>query len=108
MRIIPWKDSDNDWFPSRKDSAINLYETDEDIIAEIETMGINPDKVDVLVSDDYIEVRGEKEEKKREKRKSYFKKSSFEKKIKIPLNVKKEEIKTVNEKGTIKIVMPKE
>ncbi len=118
MALIPWKHdsffNEDDWFfpvVSRKEVASNLYETDKDIVAEIGTMGIDPDNIEVSIGNEYIEVTGESEEEGEEERKNYWKKeiskSSFEKMIKIPENVDRDGIEAVNEKGILKIVMPK-
>ncbi len=118
MALIPWKHDDlfneDDWFfpvISRRETALNLYETDKEVVAEIGTMGMDPDKIEVSIGDEYIEVMGRSEEEEEEKERNYWKKeiskSSFEKTIKIPSNVDRDGIEAINENGVLKIVMPK-
>ncbi len=118
MALIPWKHddlfNDDDWFfpvISRRDTALNLYETDKEVVAEIGIMGMDPDKIEVSIGDEYIEVTGRSEEEEEEKEKNYWKKeiskSSFEKTIKIPSNVDRDGIEAINERGILKIIMPK-
>lgn len=116
MRIIPWRNDDffdDDWFPttSLKEAALNLYETDDEIVAEIGTIGVDPENIEVLIGEEYIEVKGESQREEEEKEKNYWKKEiykgSFEKVIKIPPNIDKDKIEAVDGKGTLKIIMPK-
>lgn len=115
MRIIPWRNDDffdDDWVPttSLKEAALNLYETDDEIVAEIGTIGVDPENIEVLIGEEYIEVKGESQ-REEEKEKNYWKKEiykgSFEKVIKIPPNIDKDKIEAVDGKGTLKIIMPK-
>ncbi|MGB3988215.1 MAG: Hsp20/alpha crystallin family protein [Minisyncoccales bacterium] len=116
MRIIPWRNDDffdDDWVPttSLKEAALNLYETDDEIVAEIGTIGVDPENIEVLIGEEYIEVKGESQREEEEKEKNYWKKEiykgSFEKVIKIPPNIDKDKIEAVDGKGTLKIIMPK-
>ncbi len=116
MRIIPWRNDDffdDDWFPttSLKEAALNLYETDDEIVAEIGTIGVDPENIEVLIGEEYIEVKGESQREEEEKEKNYWKKEiykgSFEKVIKIPPNIDKDKIEAVDGKGILKIIMPK-
>lgn len=125
MALIPWKPlfdlekffEDEDWlipvFP-RVDfikPAMDIKETDKEVIAEIEIPGFDPEKIDVSVENGILKVKGEMDEKKEEKEKGYWRKEirkgSFERMVKLPIAIKEEEIKATYEKGILKIVMPK-
>lgn len=125
MALIPWKPlfdlekffEDEDWlipaFP-RVDfikPAMDIKETDKEVIAEIEIPGFDPEKIDVSVENGVLKVKGEMDEKKEEKEKGYWRKEirkgSFERMVKLPIAIKEEEIKATYEKGILKIVMPK-
>lgn len=126
MAIIPWKpfsdldhffEDSNDWmmpvFPKREINkpAMDIYETEKDVIAEVSLPNIDPEKIDVSLEDGVLRVSGEREEKKEEKDKGYWKREirngSFERMIQIPISVKENEIDAFYEKGILKIVMPK-
>ena len=75
MRIIPWRNDDffdDDWVPttSLKEAALNLYETDDEIVAEIGTIGVDPENIEVLIGEEYIEVKGESQREEEEKEKT--------------------------------------
>jgi HSP20 family protein len=125
MSLIPWKPfsdldkffSDEDWlmpvFPRVElaKPAMDVKETDKEIIAEVEIPGFDPKKVDVSVEDGVLKVSGRAEEKKEEKEKGYWRKEirkgSFERMVRLPVAVKENAVKATYEKGLLKIVMPK-
>ena len=126
MPIIPWRPfsdmekffGDEDWFlpaiPSnwgRMRPAMDVYETDKEVIAEVNLPGINPENVDVSVENGLLKVKGGMEEKKEEKDKGYWRreirKGSFERIVRLPSAVKEDAIDATYEKGILKITMPK-
>jgi HSP20 family protein len=125
MSLIPWRPffdldkffDDDDWLlpvSPRMDMtkpAMDVRETDKEVIAEVEIPGFDPEKVDVLVEDGMLKVRGAIDEKKEEKEKGYWRKeirkSSFERMVRLPVAVKKDAVEATYEKGVLKIVMPK-
>ncbi len=125
MSLIPWKPfsdldkffSDDDWllpvFP-RLDltkPAMDVKETDKEVVAEVEIPGFDPEKVDVSVEDGVLRVKGSMDEKKEEKEKGYWRKEirtgSFERMVRLPVAVKEDAVEATYEKGVLKIVMPK-
>jgi len=125
MSLIPWRPfsdldkffGDDDWllpvFP-RMDMtkpAMDVKETDKEVIAEVEVPGFDPEKVDVSVEDGVLKVRGSMDEKKEEKEKGYWRKEirkgSFERMVRLPVAVKENAVEATYDKGVLKIVMPK-
>jgi len=125
MPLIPWKPfsdldkffGDEDWllpvFPRLEFTkpAMDVRETDKEIIAEVEVPGFDPAKIDVSVEGGVLRVKGSMDEKKEEKEKGYWRKEirkgSFERMIKLPVAVKENAVEATYEKGILKIVMPK-
>lgn len=125
MPLIPWKpfeglDSffdDEHWLlpvaPNTRTNflATDIYETDTAVVAEIALPNIDPEKIDITVEDGMLLVQGSTEEKKEEKKKGYWKREirtgSFERRLRIPTPVKKDNIEATYEKGIVKITMPK-
>lgn len=125
MSLIPWKPfsdldkffNEDDWllpvFP-RIDigkPAMDIYETDKNVVAEVNIPDFDPKKVDVSVEDNVLRVSGKMEEKKEEKEKGYWRKEirkgSFERMMRLPVAVKENKVDAVYEKGVLKITMPK-
>lgn len=90
---------------------MDVYETDKEVIAEVNLPGIDPEKVDVSVKNQVLTVSGRTEEKKEEKEKGYWRreirKGSFERMVRLPNPVKEDIVEANYEKGVLKIVMPK-
>lgn len=126
MPLIPWQPfgdwprffEDEDWFlPMLKTQgkaaapALDLYETDKEIVAEVNLPGIAPEKVEVTVKDQMLEIRGRLEEKKEEKEKGYWRreirKGAFERIIRLPAPVNEDKTEAAYDKGILKITMPK-
>lgn len=93
------------------DLAVDVYEDENNIIAEMNLPGIEPEKVDVTVEDNYLRVRGSREEKKEEKKKHYYSKEirrgSFERAVRLPNLVQKDKVKAEYKDGILKITLPK-
>lgn len=125
MALIPWRPfsdlerffEDEDWlmpvFP-RVDfgkPAIDIKETDKEVVAEVEIPGFDPEKVDVSVEDGILKVKGVMDEKKEEKEKGYWRREirrgSFERMVRLPAAVKEDAVEASYEKGVLKIMMPK-
>jgi len=108
---------DDDWllpvFPRMEltKPAMDLKETDKEVIAEVEVPGFDPEKINVSVEDGVLRVKGSMDEKKEEKEKGYWCKEirtgSFERMMRLPVPVKEKAIEATYEKGLLKIVMPK-
>jgi len=125
MSLIPWEPfsgldrffDDNDWFlpvfPRTELSrpAMDVRETEKEIIAEVEIPGFDPEKIDISVKDGVLRIKGSKDEKQEEKAKGYWRKEirtgSFERMVRLPVAIKEEAVEATYEKGLLKIVMPK-
>ena len=125
MSLIPWKPfsdldrffGDDDWFMpvfqrvELTKPAMDVKETDKEVIAEVEIPGFDPERVDVSVEDGVLRVKGSMDEKKEEKERGYWRKEirtgSFERMVRLPVAVKEDAVEATYEKGLLKIVMPK-
>jgi len=123
MPIIPWRPfgdldkffSDDEWlFPVwhlKQEPAMDIYETDKDVVVKVNLPGVDPEKVEISVENGMLKVSGKMEEKQEEKKKDYYRKEirygSFERIAKLPAEVKEKEIEATYDKGVLEIVMPK-
>ncbi|MCK9187049.1 MAG: Hsp20/alpha crystallin family protein [Candidatus Colwellbacteria bacterium] len=112
MAIIPWsKFEDIDEFFTGSFPAMDVYETDSAIVAEIQASGIKPEDIDISISSGFLKVKGEREEKEEKKKKGYWKKEihrgSFERIVKLPVDVDDGKAEAVSEDGVIRITIPK-
>ncbi len=97
-------------YPS--DLSVDVYEEKGNVIAEMHVAGMEPEKIDVNVEDNYLRVTGQKKEEKEEKNRSYYYKEiqrgSFERTVRLPANVKSEEAKASYDDGVLRVIVPKE
>ncbi len=98
---------------SRGFPVIDVGETDESVFVKAELPGVDPKDVDVNVSDDVIELRGEVKEEREEgsedtgfyRRERYY--GTFERSIPLPVKVKQDEVKAQYKDGILSITLPK-
>lgn len=122
MAIVKWEpfgefDRFFDDFPFRgvrtvgRDMAVDLYEKDGSIVAEMNISGIDPEKVDVSVEGEYLRIGGAREEEKEQDDKQFYSKEicrgSFERIIHIPEAVNDEAVEAEYKDGILKVTMPK-
>ena len=124
MSLIPWRPfddfdrffSDEDWLlpvlpKFQAGPVMDVYETDKDVVAEVNLPGVDPEKIDISVKNGILRISGASEEKTEEKKKGYWRKEirkgSFERAVRLPAEVKEDGVEATYEKGVLKIVMPK-
>ena len=108
---------DNDWMLPvffRKEStipSIDIYETDADVIAEVNIPDFDPEKVDVSVHNGILQIKGFINENAEDKKNGYWRREirrgSFERRVRLPVAVKETVTEATYEKGLLKIIMPK-
>lgn len=93
------------------DLAVDVYEKNGNVIAEMALPGIDPDKVDISVEDDYLRVAGSREEEKETQENSYYskeiKRGSFERVVHLPTSVQDDKAEAEYKDGVLKIKLPK-
>ena len=121
IRWNPWNLSsflESDWeFPtlpglSRIGQGLNIYETDEALVAEAAVPGISEDQIDVSVDDRIVRITASTTEKKEEKgKRRYFMSSmatSYNYSFRLPEGVVEEkEPKAELENGVLTLTFPK-
>ncbi len=93
------------------DLAVDVYEKNNNVIAEMNLPGIDPDKIEVSVEDNYLRVSGSREESTEEKKKHYYSKEirrgSFERVVRLPAEVQKDKAVAEYKNGELIITLPK-
>ncbi len=125
MTLIPWRplfdfdnffDHNDRFMPTTFGGemsvpAMDIYENDKEVVAEINAPGMDVKDFDVSINDGILTVRGATETKKEDKGKGYWKKEihrgSFVRNVQLPSNVKEENVDATYTKGVLKIVMQK-
>lgn len=92
---------------------VDVYQTDKNVVAEVSLAGFKPEEIDISVEGNVLNIKGEKEEKKEQgkKGKEYYRKEirkgSFERAVRLPVEVKGEKAEAEFNEGILKITLPK-
>lgn len=90
---------------------IDVEEREKEIVVSAELPGVEEKDVQVSASSDFLTIRGEKKEKKEEKRKNYYRKETFQgifdRRIPLPCEVDRDKAAAVFRKGVLTVTLPK-
>lgn len=103
------------WFPKVQEGkfapAMDIYETDKDVVAKASLPGVEPEKVDITVEDDRLVIEGSTKKETEVKKKGYYRKEmrsgEFYRSVDLPVEVQKEKAKAEWEDGILTVTIPK-
>ena len=91
--------------------AIDMYETEGDVMVKASLPGLKPEEVDITITGTALEIRGETKEETEEKRGDYFYKErsygAFQRSLTLPVEIKADEAEATFENGVLTLKMPK-
>jgi HSP20 family protein len=92
--------------------ALDVYETDENLVVEASLPGMSPDEVDISIVGNTLTIKGEREEhqEKQEEGKYYFRErryGAFQRSIALPTEVSADKAEATFENGVLKLTLPK-
>jgi len=97
--------------PTVWEPAIELYETDTDVVFRAEMPGIDPKHVDVTVSEDTLIIKGESKAEQEQKGRSYYRREMrygmFERSVSLPTSVQSDQAKASFKNGVLEVRVPK-
>ena len=103
---IAEKDFGTEWMPS-----VDISETDKQVIVKAELPGIAREDIDISLDDNYLIIKGEKKEEKKETDKHYHRVErtfgSFYRSLVLPTAVEKDKIDATYKDGILTVVLPK-
>uniref|UniRef100_A0A7C4U9U3 Hsp20/alpha crystallin family protein n=1 Tax=candidate division WOR-3 bacterium TaxID=2052148 RepID=A0A7C4U9U3_UNCW3 len=90
--------------------AINIIETEENLIILVEASGVKSEDVKIKADNDYIIISGKRDDPFYSENCNYYAMEidfgNFERIIRLPVEVEIEKISVNNEDGFIKIILP--
>lgn len=93
------------------DLAVDLYEENGKIVAEMNLPGIDPGKLEITAHDGHLRVAGSRDEEKETRTRNYYckeiKRGTFERTVQLPARVKQDQAEAQYKNGTLRILMPK-
>ncbi len=91
--------------------AIDMYETDDDIVVKAAIPGVKPEDIDVSISGDVLTIKGEVKEEKEVKEENYIRKErrygTFCRSVTLPVQVDADKAKAEYENGILTLTLPK-
>ncbi len=94
------------WMP-----AVDVSETDDNIIVKAELPGMKSEDIDVSVQGDVLVIKGEKKEETEEKKENFHlierRRGEFARSIRIPVPVDQDKVSAKYENGVLAVTLPK-
>lgn len=94
-----------------QEPALDVYQTDKDIVIKASLPGVKPEEVEVSVTGDMLTIKGEHKEESEEKKANYFRKElrygNFQRSVELPFPVKSDKAEASYENGVLTITLPK-
>jgi HSP20 family protein len=91
--------------------AIDMYQTDNDVVVKASIPGIKAEEVQINITGDILTLKGEaRQEEDRQERSWHLREQrfgSFERSIVLPTDVKSDQAEAVFENGILTITLPK-
>ena len=94
-------------------TALDMYETDNDVIVKVSVPGYKPEDIQVTLTGDTLTIKGEvkSEQEERDKKRNYIRREirqgSFQRVVILPSGVKGDEAKAEFENGLLVLTVPK-
>lgn len=91
--------------------AIDMYETDREVVVRAELPGIDPKDVDISISGNVLSLKGESKLEREVNEKDYYRRElrygAFSRSITLPVDVKAEGAKATFRHGILEVRIPK-
>ncbi len=91
--------------------AIDMYQTDDDVVVKAVVPGIKPEDVQISVTGDTLSIKGEVKEETDNKQKAYHiheqRWGSFERTLSLPTDVRADKAQAEFQNGVLTITLPK-
>jgi HSP20 family protein len=102
---------DGDFFSGIWIPAIDMYETENDIVIKAELPGITKEDIDIEVKDGILSLKGERKRDKEVKEENYHRVEryygAFHRRFALPSHVDSDKVKAKFKDGLLEITLPK-
>jgi HSP20 family protein len=91
--------------------AVELYETDTEVVVRAELPGVDPKNVDITVTEDTLTIKGEARAEQEEKGRNYYRRElrygSFLRTLALPEEVQGDKARASYRNGILEVRVPK-
>jgi len=113
--VAPPQGNQENWFEEQPEFegqlAVDVYQTDHDIVLKAPVAGVTPEDIDITITDDVITVKGERKLDPNIPQEAYFSQECyygpFSRSIILPIPVSSEEADATFKNGILIITIPK-
>ena len=101
----------DDWFEPEGELAVDVYETDDEIVIQATIAGVNPDDLDIAIENDEVTITGERMNTEEKEGKNYFYQEcywgAFSRQIILPSEVDGSRAEANMKNGVFTLKIPK-
>ncbi|MBI2857045.1 MAG: Hsp20/alpha crystallin family protein [Chloroflexi bacterium] len=98
------------WAPPSEELALDIYQTDNTFVVKASLPGVKPDEVDVHVTGNTLNIKGERREEKEVKEADYLRKElrygHFSRSLELPAQIRADKAEAVFENGLLTLTLP--
>ncbi len=109
--VVPSKEEAPDWFEPEGELAVDVYQTDDEIVIQSTIAGVKPEDLDISIENDTVSISGERRNVVEDKGKNYFYQEcfwgAFLREIILPEEVDGERAEAVMKDGVFTLRIPK-
>ncbi|MFA6423060.1 MAG: Hsp20/alpha crystallin family protein [Patescibacteria group bacterium] len=104
--------NDEDWMEEYEGQlAIDVYQTDDDIVIKAPIAGVKPEDLEISITDDVVVIKGERKTNAETTRENYYSQEcywgSFSRSYALPVAVDSEKAQAGLKDGILTIVIPR-
>ncbi|MFQ6014070.1 MAG: Hsp20/alpha crystallin family protein [Anaerolineae bacterium] len=91
--------------------AIDMYETEDDVVVKTAVPGVSPDDIDISIVGDTLSIKGETKTEEEVKEGSYLRRErhygAFSRTVSLPAGIKADKAEASYENGILTLTIPK-
>jgi HSP20 family protein len=99
------------WHERVRPIPVDLYETEDSVVAKTAIPGVDPEDVEISVNDDLLTIKGETKHEEKEEREHFMRRElsygAFGRTLPLPVSVDAEKATAEYEGGVLTITLPK-
>jgi len=106
------KEKSEDWLTEYEGQlTVDVYQTSSDIVIKAPIAGVKPEDIDISITDDVLNIKGERQEEIKVPRENYYTQEcywgAFSRSIILPVPVITEKAQATFKNGVLTITIPK-
>jgi len=91
--------------------AVDMYETDQDVVIKSSVPGVKPDDLDITITGDTLTIKGETKAEEKVEKANYIRQEhrygAFSRSVTLPTSIVAEDAKAEFENGVLTLTLPK-